>query len=174
MASLFNKRRRFQFLWCFLLLLAGLGGEGEERRGVQKLERSGYLGGEGNTSPECEILMLARAPWWRSSASGTERCCSIFCSLVCWGLRWSASMVLLRPAVVARRAAAWRWGDDGGWTSWCRAGGKMDGMGKLVLWPNSLIVLGLRRVAAGGSAVDYMMWRYSLPHVWRYGGSGDG
>ena len=83
-------------------------------------------------------------------------------------------MVLLRPAVVAMGAAAWRWGDAGGWYRRCRVGGKMGGLGKLVLWPCSFIVLGLRRAAAGGSAVDYMKWRCSLPHEWRYGGSGGG
>ena len=83
-------------------------------------------------------------------------------------------MVLLRPAAVARGVTVWRLGVDGGWPGCCRVGGKMGGSGKVVLWPSSFIVLGLRRAAASGSAVDYMKWRCSLPHEWRYGGSGGG
>ena len=83
-------------------------------------------------------------------------------------------MALLRPAVEARGVAAWSLGDDDGGPGRCCVGGKMGGLGEVVLWPYAFIELGLRRAAAGDSAAVYNMWRCSLPQDWWYGGSGGG
>ena len=55
-AALFNKCLCFYVLWISLLLLAGLGGEGEKKRDARMWKRSGYPGGEADASLECKIL----------------------------------------------------------------------------------------------------------------------
>ena len=87
-AAFFNKRFGFRFL------LSGLGGERDEERCTQLSGRSSYLGGEANTPLKWEILLLAGASWWSSSASGIFRCCFNNCSFRL-GARGSEATCLL-------------------------------------------------------------------------------
>ena len=135
-------------------------------------ERCGYPGDEADASSECKVLVIPGVPWWRSATSGTKRRFFMLASRVWWWWRWFSSATLLRPAVAARGVVVWRVGVLGGWPGRCGGDGKMGGLWKQVLWLCAFIELGVRRVAAAGSAVYYNMWRCFLPREWRYGVSG--
>ena len=94
--AFFNKRFGFRFLWATLFLLSGLGGEGDEKRCTQLSVRSSYLGGEADTPLKWEILLLAGAPWWSSSTTGTFRCCFNNCPFRLGDLGSEATCLLWR------------------------------------------------------------------------------
>ena len=167
----------FKYFWppdlgSPLLFLAGLGGEGEEERSASMWERGGFPDDEVDTLSGCEVLLLRRAPRWRSLESGTERCLLLPSHVWLWWW-WFSPVNLLWPAVAAREEVDRGVGVLGGWPDRRGAGGKKGGFGKLALWLYAFIELGVRRGVAAGFAVDYILWRCSLSWQWWYGGSGE-
>ena len=92
-----------------------------------------------------------------------------------WRGGGGGSSGLLHSGRPWRRGEWWSGeGALGGWPGRCGDGWMMGGLWKQVLRLCSFSVLGVRRVAAAGSAAYYKVWRCLLSRVWRYGGSGGG
>ena len=163
--ALFNKRFCFFVVWIKLLLLAGLGGEGEKKKGLRQLKRSA-----GGSSDLLSLLGFSGRPWWRGEKRGGG----------------GDLLLLLREVVVlfvvyalagrgGKGSSGWRWlGDGGGWPGCRRRGWKLGGSWARVLWPYSFIDLQFRRLRRTVLAAVYMMWWCSRSGGWWYGVDGDG